>query len=230
MATTRVEANGAPGFVFTPDGHEGPLPLVLFGHGAHFGKDDPVMQLLCTSLAHAVPAAVLCIDAPEHGERRGADVDDAEFDRRVHAGMSDPATVDRYRDDWIATAHAARAALGAIDDRTAYVGFSMGAVFGFALAGSLDMVGPIVLALGGLRDHGDAIMRAGIERIGDRQVLMVDMTDDEHFPFPGILAAFAALRGPKRMVVYEGGHRDLPPEAIEQIVGFLRTHLRKASS
>src|SRR5436305_1179903 len=82
-----------------------------------------------------------------------------------------------------------RAAVPLIDDRTAYAGFSMGSVFGVSIAADLGFDdGPLVFAVGGLRDEAldgtiqNELMRAGAARLVDRDVLMLNMTRDEHFP------------------------------------------------
>ncbi len=206
---------------------------MLLGHGAHFGKDDPTMQALCWGFAYGVPSAVLCIDAPNHGERRPAATTDEEFDALVRRGMSDPATHIQLAADWQAAAKAARAAVPIIDDRTAYAGFSMGSVFGVSIAADLGFDdGPLVFAVGGLRDaavDGQAaevqneMMRAGAARLVDRDVLMLNMTRDEHFPIllaVELLESFPTTR--KRMMLWQGTHVDIPPEAIMYAAAFVR--------
>ena len=50
-----------PAWLFVPRA-DGPLPLVLLGHGAHLSKDDPIAQLLASAIARGVPAGVALID------------------------------------------------------------------------------------------------------------------------------------------------------------------------
>jgi hypothetical protein len=229
MPKLHVTAGDVPGIVFTPRDSTGPLPLVLLGHGAHFGKDDPTMQALCWGFAYGVPSAVLCIDAPIHGERRPAGMTDEEFDGAVGALMSDPANYARLATDWQSAAKAARAAVPLIDNRTAYAGFSMGSVFGVSIAADLGFDrGPLVFAVGGLRGHAEGHtqneqMRAGAARLVDRDVLMLNMTRDESFPLPlavELLESFPTTR--KRMMVWQGTHVDIPPEAIVHGSTFMR--------
>jgi hypothetical protein len=42
------------------------------------------------------------------------------------------------------------------------------------------------------------------------------------------LEVFGRIPGPKRMYAYEGGHRDIPPEAVDAATRFLRRTLRPA--
>src|SRR5258707_8298998 len=47
-----------PTLLFVPTGEYAALPLMLFGHGAHLSKDDPVMQMIAKGFCRGVPAAV----------------------------------------------------------------------------------------------------------------------------------------------------------------------------
>jgi hypothetical protein len=234
MPKTRIEAGDTPGIVFTPRDQSGPFPLVLLGHGAHTGKDDPTMQALCWGLAYAVPSAVLCIDAPAHGERKAPGISDSDFDAVVRHNMGDPTNHARLADDWRRAAAAARAAVPTIDERSAYAGFSMGSIFGASIVADLGFDGPVVLAVGGL--HGPAsshlpendLIRAGIARFGDRPVLMLNMTDDEHFPLDLAIGLFCEIpTTDKRMIVYQGTHSELPGECIPAAGRFLAERLAR---
>jgi pimeloyl-ACP methyl ester carboxylesterase len=219
--------NAPPTLLFLPPGEHAQLPLVLLGPGAHLSKDEPIMQLLAKGFCRGVPAAVALMDCPGHGERRAPDVGDREFEADIARRMSDPANYEQVRDDWIAVEAAARAADARISGPTAYAGFSMGAMFGLAIVADLPSVRTAVFALGGLTHDAERnkVIRAGAERLGEREVLMLNMTRDEHFPMDGAIELFEAIPGPKRMGVWAGTHVDIPPEAIEQAVLLLQRTL-----
>ena len=86
-----------------------------------------------------------------------------------------------------------------------------------------------MFALGGLmrndpaRDDADHVPASS--RLGGREVLMLNMTRDEHFPIDGAIEVLELIPGPKRMSVWTGTHADLPPEAIQLAVDFLRRTL-----
>ncbi len=228
MALVPIRLDGAPPTVlFVPPGEHDSLPLVLLGHGAHLSKDDPVMQILAKGFCRNVPAAVALMDCPGHGERRAAGVTDAVFETDIARRLSDPANYLEVRGDWCAVEVAARAADARITGATGYAGFSMGAMFGLAIVADLPSVTAAVFALGGLTrdDARNALIRAGASRLGDREVLMLNMTRDEHFPMDGALEVFASIPGPKRMGVWDGTHVDIPPEAIALAVDFFRRTL-----
>jgi dienelactone hydrolase len=233
----RVEAQSSDGtvaaLVFLPERDDVPdsLPLLLLGHGAHLSKDDPTMQLLARGLTN-VPAAVALMDCPGHGERRPAEQDDDAFDKAVRRRMADLATHDQLVADWVAVASAARAAVPAANGPTGYAGFSMGSLFGLSMVHRLDDVRSAFFALGGTvyedRPGSDVInqaVRDGAAKLGDREVLMANMTRDQSFPITGAIDVFELIPGPKRMLVYTGLHEDIPPEAIGQAIRFFRRTL-----
>ena len=99
-----------PTLLFTPPGDHAALPLILFGHGAHLSKDDPIMQMIAKGFSRGVPAAVALMDCPGHGERRAAGITDAQFNDDVARRMSDPDNCAQLTADWRAVEEAARAA------------------------------------------------------------------------------------------------------------------------
>jgi pimeloyl-ACP methyl ester carboxylesterase len=221
------QAHGAPPtLLFTPPGGDASLPLILVGHGAHLSKDDPEMQVLAKAFC-CIPAAVALMDCPGHGERRAPDVTDDLFDREVGRRLSDPQNYARVRDDWNAVESAARVVETRIAGKTGYAGFSMGAIFGLSIVADLPSVAAAVFALGGItRDETrNGLIRDGARRLGDREVLMVNMTRDEHFPIEGAIELFETIPGPKRMGVWSGTHAEVPPEAMELAVAFFRRTL-----
>jgi len=224
-----VNGERVPAFVFVPRS-DAPLPLVLLGHGAHQSKDDPIAQLLARALARGVPAAVVLMDSPGHGERRLAGSTDAEYLLDVQRRMSDPAGDAALTAEWSAVASAARAVVPSLTGPTGYAGFSMGALFGLSIVADLPDVRAATFALGGLRPEGgsddsanaarNARIRDAVRRLGDREILMVNMTRDEHFPIAGALEVLEAIPGPKRMGVWSGTHEELPPESMTLITDF----------
>ena len=216
-----------PTLLFVPPGTHETLPLVLLGHGAHLSKDDPIMQILAKGFCRNVPAAVALMDCPGHGERRASGTTDAVFEGDIARRMSDPDNYAEVRGDWCAVEAAARAADARITGPTGYAGFSMGAMFGLAIVSDIPSVVAAVFALGGLTsdDARNALIRDGARRLGDREVLMLNMSRDEHFPMDGALEVFESIPGPKRMGVWAGTHVDIPPEAIALALDFFRRTL-----
>ena len=227
-----VSAGGrsVPALLFVPRSEE-PLPLVLLGHGAHLSKDDAVMQLLANGLARGVPAGVALMDCPGHGERRPADCTDEQFERDVAQRMIDPSGDAALVGDWLAVAAAARAKDPRLTGPLGYAGFSMGALFGLSIVADMPDVRAAVFALGGVL-HSDAFGKGkaaernakvldGARRLGEREVLMLNMTRDEHFPIDGAIEVLEQIPGAKRMGVWAGTHVEIQPEAIQQASQFL---------
>jgi dienelactone hydrolase len=225
-----VDGRSVPTLLYVPIS-DGPLPLVLLGHGAHQSKDDPIAQILAKAIARGVPAGVALMDAPGHGERRLVGSTDVEYERDVRRRMGDPDGDRALVQEWSVVADAARAASSQLSGPLGYAGFSMGALLGLSIVAELPDVRAAVFALGGvLHDDGlgntgtaarNVRVRAGARGLGDREVLMLNMTRDEHFPIDGAIEVFEAIPGPKRMGVWAGTHDQIPPEAIVQANAFL---------
>jgi dienelactone hydrolase len=220
-----VASGPAPAVLFVPVS-DAPLPLVLLGHGAHQSKDDPIAQILAKTIARGVPAAVALMDAPGHGERRAVGSSDEEYDRDVHGRMADPTGDAALVAEWTAIAAAARAAASIVSGPLGYAGFSMGALLGLSIVADLPEVRSAMFALGGTwnvsdeNDARNARVRDGAQRLGEREVLMLNMTRDEHFPIAGAIDVLELIPGPKRMGVWAGTHAEIPPEAMKQVNDF----------
>jgi dienelactone hydrolase len=221
-----------PAVCFVPRDTDVRTPLLVFGHGANLSKDDPIMQTIAKGLARAIPAVVALVDFPAHGERADASWSERDAEVAVQATMEDDALPQQLADEWRAVIAAARQHT---EGRVGYVGFSMGAVHGFATVGLVDEIEAAAFVVGGLflRDWPDArrndvrntIIRDGIGKLGEREVLMCNMARDEHFPIDLAIEAFELVPGPKRMHVYEGTHVDVGPEAVESVIAFFRRTL-----
>ncbi len=209
-----------------PSGGDG-LPLILFGHGAHLSKDDPIMQMIAKGFVRGGGAAVALMDCPGHGERRAPGTGDDEFAADVARRMSSADSHAELTRDWRAVEVAARAADARITGPTGYAGFSMGAMFGLSIVADLPSVTAALFALGGLMgdEARNELIRSGVQRLGSREVLMLNMTRDEHFPIDAAIEVLELIPGPKRMGVWTGTHTDIPPEAIQLGVDFFRRTL-----
>jgi predicted esterase len=220
-----VASGPAPALLFVP-ASDAPLPLVLLGHGAHQSKDDPIAQILAKTIARGIPAAVALMDAPGHGERRAAGSSDGEYDHDVRRRMADPRGDVALVAEWAAIATAARAAAPNVSGPLGYAGFSMGALLGLSIVADLPDVRSAMFALGGTwattaeNDARNARVRDGAQRLGAREVLMLNMTRDEHFPIAGAIDVLELIPGPKRMGVWAGTHAEIPPEAMKQVNDF----------
>src|SRR5215213_5509464 len=158
-----VGSERVPTLLFVPRS-DGPLPLVLLGHGAHQSKDDPIAQLLARALAVGVPAGVALIDSPGHGERRLAGSSEADYLADVRRRMADPAGDAALAAEWSAVASAARIAARVLSGPIGYAGFSMGALFGLSIVADLPEVQAAVFALGGVWDETGPAEQANAAR------------------------------------------------------------------
>lgn len=220
MRTERIEVDGVPANLVEPPGAEA---VLLLGHGGGHSKDSPRFERLARRYADRTGLAVVCIDSIDHGERRPVDAGGA-----IPAGWHSQNSAQMV-DDWRATAEA----LEVIGPATAYVGFSMGAIFGFPTVAAMTSIQAAVFVVGGIPSGGgidDPHLRPLIldaaSSVHRPRVLMLNKTEDEIFPVEGVRSTFDAIPATtKELRFWDGDHNDWPSEMIDYSITFLRQHL-----
>jgi dienelactone hydrolase len=219
MHEERVQFDGVPARLYQPAAAS---ELLLFGHGGEQSKDSPRFVSLCRSYAEGTGLAVVCMDAVAHGERSSVDASPS-LPQRWHSS-----TAAQMVNDWQRCADGFRS----IGPPVAYVGFSMGMIFGAPTVASLPSFRAAVFGVGGI-PGGSWIDDAPLEdlllgaaaKLGDVQLLMVNVTNDELFTTDGTHRFFRAVPGrQKRLMFWEGGHDDWPVEAHEHSIRFVIDH------
>lgn len=219
MREERIECNGIPARLYDPGDARG---VLLFGHGGRHSKDSERFVRLSRTCAERTGLAVVCIDAVDHGERKPEGAS-AGLPAHWHSNA-----IPHMVADWQTTADA----LASIGPAIAYVGFSMGSIFGAPTVASMASIKAAVFGVGGvptgmgINDPPLRNMLLGAASNLDRtQVLMLNMTQDEVFRTQDAHAFFDAIPGRrKRLVFWEGDHDDWPAEAIEQSIAFINEH------
>lgn len=217
MQEQRIETDGVPARLYEPEGARG---LLLLGHGGASSKDEPRFVELGRRYAEGTGLAVVCIDVVGHGERTETSAPAPRPDQ-VMAWIIEK--VEQTVSDWRATA----GALSSIGPPVAYAGFSMGMLFGAPTVVAIPEIRAVVFGVGGVPVAlGDgSVLTDYAARLGDRQVLMLNMTLDALFPPAGALEFFGAIPGRrKRIMFWEGDHLGLPAESIRHSVAFIARH------
>lgn len=216
-----------PAVLWTPADYEardGPLPLVLIGHGGAGHKSDESRVDLGLRYAGDHGIAAAAIDGPAHG------------DRRLPPGGTvpgyGPEVVASMVLDWRATLDAL-AALPEIDaGRVGYGGVSMGTMFGLPFVAEEPRVRAAVLGLNGLtREDGERYDLSELLEASARRVrcptLFLMQWDDELFPRDGVLELFGMLASEeKRLLAHPGPHHGAPEEVRDITTAFLVDRLR----
>src|SRR3954467_516897 len=122
-----------------------------------------------------------------------------------------------------ATAPDWRAVADELGNAVAYVGYSMGMLYGAPTVAAMPEVKAAVFGVGGIPAP---VMRERLLDVASRlehpQVLMINMTQDETFPVEGVHAFFDAIPGrKKRLMFWEGNHVGLPAESTRLRSAFL---------
>ena len=130
--------------------------------------------------------------------------------------------------DWTSTA----ASLSSIGPPLAYVGFSMGAVFGALTVAAIDSIKAAVFVAGGIPTGGGvndpplrALLLQAAAGLEGRHLLMINMSKDDVFATEDTHAFFDAVPGrDKRLMFWEGRHDEWPAEAIGFSIDFINQH------
>jgi len=211
----RIEPAGVPTRLYDPGDARG---LLLLGHGGGSSKDEGLMVTLGRQLAEGTGLRVVCIDAVGHGERADADV------QRM-MGSEENAT--RMVADW-------RAVADELGNPVAYVGYSMGMLYGAPTVAAMPEIKAAVFGVGGI--PGPVIRRELPNVMHDRlialaaqlthpQVLLLNMTKDDAFPVAGVHEFFDAIPGrKKRLMFWEGDHVGLPSESTRHALAFVNRY------
>lgn len=216
MREERVEIDDVPARFYEPEGATG---VLLFGHGGGHSKDSERFVRLARVYAEQTGLAVVCIDAVDHGDRK-PEAASTGLPRGWHSGATAQMVM-----DWQKSAEV----FSRIGPAVAYVGFSMGAIFGAPTVVAMPSIRAAVFFVGGIPTGmgiDDPPLRSRLLEAAaelDRpQVLMVNMTKDDIFRTEDTHAFFDAIPGRrKQLAFWEGGHDEWPAEAIEQSIAFI---------
>ncbi|HVF76252.1 MAG TPA: hypothetical protein VM938_14535 [Acidimicrobiales bacterium] len=207
-----------PGLLWTPEGSEGPRPLVLMGHGATLDKRVGYLASLARRLVrhHGISAAA--IDLPGHGERMVGGMPD------VVSMWTKSEVTEQAVGEW-------QAVLSALDAEglgqagLGYWGLSMGTLLGLPFVAAEPRIQVAVLGLAGVVGPPAARLTADAPRI-TCPVLFLQQWEDELFPRESVLALFDLLGSlDKRLHVHPGLHSAVPLEEIDASESFLALHL-----
>jgi len=212
----RILPAGVPAKIYDPGDARG---LLLLGHGGGGSKDEELFVALGRQLAEGTGLCVVCIDAIGHGER--ADGEDA----RATMGSKENAAA--MTADW-------RAVADELGNPVAYVGYSMGMLYGAPTVAAMPEIKAAVFGVGGIpsqatREQLPNVMQdrllATAAELAHPQVLLLNMTKDEIFPVAGVHEFFDAIPGrKKRLVFWEGDHVGLPAESTRHAIAFVNKY------
>lgn len=220
MHEERITLAGVPTRVYDPGGSRG---LLLLGHGGGHSKDGARFVRFCRRYAEALGLAVVCIDAVDHGERRPAAAG-VDVPHGWHSGAS-PQMVD----DWKRVVDE----LSTLGPAVAYVGFSMGAIFGFATVAAIPSIRAAVFVAGGIpggqwtQDPDlEPLLLGAAGRLSGADVLMLNMEEDELFDADGVRRLFDGVGArSKALTFFPGMHDEWEPDVIDASLYFLGEHV-----
>jgi len=220
------------GRLLLADDGDAPRPLILLQHGIGGSRNAEYLDATAGPWVRR-GCAVASIDFPLHGARASA-----KLTERLLATLRAP---DRANAEATALAHeffhqavvdlrralTALAGHPAVDpSRTAYAGFSLGAIVGAVFCAVDPRPCAAALALGG-GGIGPAAIDPVVHfpRFAPRSALFVNVEGDEVIPRHAAEALHASAGEPKQVLWFEGPHNQLPGAALKAMWQFLERHL-----
>ena len=219
-----VAGERVPAVVWTPEGANGPRPLVLMGHGGSQHKKIGSLAARAKNLARKFGYATLAIDAPGHGDRISREAA-AKLSQEVGARVRGEAGAPMRSSEMMRTM--AERTLKAVPEWKAaldltqtfafvgrhehigYWGVSMGTAIGVPFVASEPRIKCAIFGLAGLRTGAEAMERAA--RSISIPVEFVFQWEDAVAPRETGIALFDAFGSKeKTMHINPGGHLDIP--------------------
>ena len=212
----RARSRSLPTTVYEPDEHDGPLPLIVFGHGFH-GHPRKFTKLLGAwadvGYLVAAPSFPLTNDEVAHTDREDV--------------VNQPADLAFVLDELLRVEGLADA------ERVGVAGFSLGGMTALAVGFNPARRDPRPRAVAVISGRfADAL--GGAHALEPRPLLVVHGTDDQLVPYEKGEAVYNAAQPPKVLVTLEGGrhHEDVEdgegpaPALVETTLAFWDRFLR----
>jgi dienelactone hydrolase len=223
-----------PGVLWTPEGADGPRPLIVMGHGGGEHKKAPGIEDRARRFVAECGFAVMAVDAPSHGGRP----EDERYARivadnraRIAAGEEmypliasfQALVADQTVPEWQAVLDAVQELGHVGPGAVGYWGVSMGCGLGVPFVAAEPRVRAAVLGLGGAFASAEAAGRITVP------VEFLVQWDDERVPRAQSLALFDALASAEKTLhANPGKHGDLPRFETDSSVRFFARHLAGA--
>lgn len=215
-----VDGEIVPGILWTPQGAEGPRPLVLFGHGGRQHKRVDNILRSARDLVITEHYAVAAIDGPGHGDRpRSPDAKEGETPRTNMTA------------EWCAVIDELQKLSYVGEGPLGYWGVSMGTRFGVPLVAKEPRIKAAILGLFGLFDEGfteDSGWGKAAASITIPLLFVFQRSDELMQLSNGIRLYDAFGSAEKAMHINPGGHTGIPVSERETWKPFFVGHLGKA--
>jgi len=223
--TIRRSSVNIPVALWLPTEGNRPFPLVLVGHGGSGHKTSDLVLDTVEKLVEPLKIAVLAIDGPVHGARRGDSKNGVAARQEFRDLWSRGGEIDAMIEDWKAALDEVCSRPEIDPKRIAWYGISMGTAYGLPLVAADVRIRAAVLGMWGTcRKPSERLEKDAVNV--QIPVLFQTKSEDEIFTVEGQSALFNLLKSSnKRIVSYPGGHTDPKGKQLEETIEFLQNCL-----
>ena len=221
-----VDGRTVPVALWEPANPQGPVPLVLLGHGGNGHKRQDYVAAVARGLVKHHGIAAAAIDGPVHGDRR-ADKDHDALARDFAEVWNLDGVNSRMNADWSGTLDHLLSTGRFDGGRIGYWGLSMGTMFGLPFVASESRVKAAVLGLMGThRSRLGGRLASDASRIAVIPVLFLMQWDDELIPRDEAIDLFDRIATrDKRLSAHPGKHVEVPADVMRGSQQFLASRL-----
>lgn len=211
-----------PASVWTEPGTK-PKAVVLIGHGGSQHRLAPSVKSVARAVLDKIPAYVLAIDGPVHGDRQPSSVEDTRKGF-VSLWLTADGGVPAMASDWSVALHALKVLGGDETLPLAYYGVSMGTAFGLPFLAGVPQVAAAAIGMWADEVGGRSHLAVAAQKL-HCPVLFFHREQDEFFDALGARRLFDRIAAAnKRFVSLPGPHAETPDQ-IEMAAEFLADRL-----
>ena len=220
---TREGKRDITGALWLPDSMSAGCTLICLGHGASGDRYQPPICSLAARFVKEAKFPVLSLDGPVHGLRQVGDSGRTAF----FLEFERDGCMEDMTDEWTCAVSETQALAAVGVGKLAYLGLSMGSLFGIPFIASRDDVTVAALGLVGVKSnfpHDQELLEAAAKI--DCPLLFLMQLEDELFVRDGYLEVFDTFASvDKRLHANPGPHPEIPGEEIDFAFEFVNGHI-----
>jgi len=224
---TKAGDRRVPASIWMPKNTSQLLPVVLVGHGGSGHRKSQLVLDFVQDIVLEFQMAVVAIDGPVHGDRRGVFMDGPVVRQEFREIWATGLSIDPMVEDWQSCIDHLNQFPEIDLNRIGWYGISMGTAYGIPLVAADSRIKVVSLGMWGTCRPPTERLVADANNISI-PVLFQVKENDEIFTQQGQEDLYANIASKEKAYkTYPGGHTDPKDKQLIEIIQFLSQHLQK---